>query len=124
MKVIKTFNYEPLNTVESKYFFGYTGGDKPKQIATSKQLWLLQDIANKLYHYYFCIETASEYVKQKELKTQIEETKRAIDEMTDVCLPISKENMDRKIKLLKQLLESTLPKLANIVEEALHIKSA
>ena len=55
MKVIHTFNYEPLNTVQSKYFFGYTGGDNPKRIATSKQLWKIQDLANKIYHYYFVL---------------------------------------------------------------------
>ena len=124
MKVIETFKYEPLNTVQSKYLFGYTGGDNPKEIATSKQLWLLQDISNKLYNYYYCIETASKYIKIYKLNNQMEDTKRAIDELTNLSLPMSKDNMNKKIKLVKQLLESTLPKLATLVEEALQDKSA
>ena len=99
MKVIHTFNYEPLNTVQSKYFFGYTGGENPKRIATSKQLW-------------------------KMLKIQMDDTKRVIDEMTNVSLPMSLDNMATKIKLLTELLESALPKLQNAVEVALEIKSA
>ena len=124
MKVIHTFNYEPLNTVQSKYFFGYTGGDNPKRIATSKQLWKIQDLSNKIYHYYFCIETAGENAVDKQLKLQMADTKRVIDEMTNVSLPMSLDNMAAKIKLLTELLESALPKLQNAVEVALEIKSA
>ena len=116
--------YKPLDTVQSKYFFGYTGGDNPKQLATSKQLWKIQDLVNKLYHYYYCIQTVGEKIKNKQIKNQIEETKATLDEMSCISLPISKENMDRKIKLLTQLLESTLPKLHNLVEESIQINSA
>ena len=124
MKVIHTFNYEPLNTVQSKYFFGYTGGDNPKRSATSKQLWKIQDLANKIYHYYLCIETAGEKANDEQLKLQIADTKRVIDEMTNVSLPMSLDNMAAKIKLLTELLESALPKLQNAGEVALEIKSA
>ena len=124
MKVINTFNYEPLNSVQSKYFFGYTGGDNPKMIATSKQLWKMQDLSNRLYHYYFCIETFGEKINHKQLQNQMDDTKRVIDEMTEVSLPISLENMNTKIKLLTELLESALPKLQKCVEEALEEQSA
>ena len=124
MKVINTFNYEPLNSVQSKYFFGYTGGENPKMIATSKQLWKMQDLSNKIYHYYFCIETFGEKINHKQLQNQMDDTKRVIDEMTEVSLPISLENMNTKIKLLTELLESALPKLQKCVEEALEEQSA
>ena len=124
MKVIHTFNYEPLNTVQSKSFFGYTGGENPKRIATSKQLWKIQDLANKIYHYYLCIETAGENADDKQLKLQMADTKRVIDEMTNVSLPMSLDNMATKIKLLTELLEAALPKLQHAVEVALEIKSA
>ena len=131
MKVINTFNYEPLNSVQSKYFFGYTGGENPKMIATSKQLWKMQDLSNKIYHYYFCIETFGEKINHKnnlsvfsKLQNQMSDTKKVIDEMTEVSLPISLENMNTKIKLLTELLESALPKLQKCVEEALEEQSA
>ena len=124
MKIVNTFNYEPLNTVQSKYFFGYTGGDNPKRIATSKQLWKIQDLANKISHYYLCIETAGEKADDEQLKLQMADTKRVIDEMTTVSLPMSLDNMATKIKLLTELLESALPKLQHAVEVALEIKSA
>ena len=52
------------------------------------------------------------------------DTKRVIDEVTNVSLPMSLDNMATKIKLLTELLESALPKLQNAVEVALEIKSA
>ena len=117
--------YKPLDTVQSKYFFGYTGGDNPKQLATSKQLWKVQDLVNRLYHYYLCIESVAEdKVKNKQITKQMEETKQTLDEMSCISLPMSKENMDKKIKLFTQLLESTLPKLHNLVEESIQINSA
>ena len=123
MKVINIL-YKPLDTVQSKYFFGYTGGENPKQIATSKQLWKVQDLVNKLYHHYYCIQTVGEQIKNKQIKKQIKDTKRTLDEISTISLPFSKENMDKKIKLLTQLLESTLPQLHNIVEESIQINSA
>lgn len=117
--------YKPLDTVQSKYFFGYTGGENPKQLATSKQLWKVQDVVNKLYHYYLCIEAVAEdKVNNKQIRKQMEETKQTLDELSCISLPMSKENMDKKIKLLTQLLESTLPKLHNLVEESIQINSA
>jgi hypothetical protein len=117
--------YKPLDTVQSRYFFGYTGGESPKQVATSKQLWKIQDLSNRLYHYYLCIEAVAEdKVNNKQIIKQMKETKQAIDDVSSVSLPCSKENMDKKIKLLTQLLESTLPKLHNIVEESIQINSA
>ena len=59
-----------------------------------------------------------------ELEKQIKDTKRTLDEISTISLPFSKENMDKKIKLLTQLLESTLPQLHNIVEESIQINSA
>jgi hypothetical protein len=52
------------------------------------------------------------------------ETKKAIDEMTAVSLPMSKENMNKKIKLLQQLLDSTLPKLSNLVQQTINEQTA
>ena len=125
MKVINTLqNYATLDSVQSKYFFGYTGGDKPTEIATSKQLWKIQDISNKLYHYYLTIETVADGIKSQELQNQLVETKKAIDEMTAVSLPMSKENMNKKIKLLQQLLDSTLPKLSNLVQQTINEQTA
>lgn len=124
MKIVNTLNYEPLNTVQSKYFFGYTGGDNPKRIATSKQLWKFQDLANKIYHYYLCIENAGEKTDDKQIKLQMADTKRVIDEITELSLPMSLDNMAAKIKLLTDLLESALPKLQETIEFELKSKSA
>ena len=44
MKILNTLEtYTTLNSVQSKYFFGVTSGDNPREIATAKQLWKLQD---------------------------------------------------------------------------------
>ena len=124
MKVINALaNYTALDSVQAKYFFGYTGGENPKEVATGKQLWKAQDLANRIYHLYLTIETVSDPIDNDNLQSHMKETKQAIDECTQISLPLSKENMGRKIELLTQLLDSTLPKLSGIVQKAIN-KSA
>ena len=52
------------------------------------------------------------------------DTKRMIDEMSEVSLPISKINTDKIIKLLIDMLESTLPKFSKLVQDYKFNKSA
>ena len=80
MKVINHLeNYKTLNSVQSKYFYGVTSGDSPREIATAKQLWKLQDLSNKLYHYYYAIESALDADESNAIMNHLDETKQAID---------------------------------------------
>ena len=125
MKILNTLEtYTTLNSVQSKYFYGVTSGDNPREIATAKQLWKLQDLSNKLYHFYYAIESVLDVCENKELMATLEDTKQAIDELTVLDLPMSKTNTDKKIKLLIDMLESTLPKFSNIVQQYKFNKSA
>tara|TARA_R100001463_G_scaffold48591_1_gene97863 strand:+ start:107 stop:484 length:378 start_codon:yes stop_codon:yes gene_type:complete len=125
MKVLNTLEtYTTLNSVQSKYFYGVTSGDNPREIATAKQLWKLQDLSNKLYHFYYAIESVLDVCENKELMATLEDTKQAIDELTVLDLPMSKTNTNKKIKLLIDMLESTLPKFSNIVQQYKFNKSA
>jgi len=118
MKVLNTLEtYTTLNSVQSKYFYGVTSGDNPREIATAKQLWKLQDLSNKLYHFYYAIESVLDVCENKQLMATLEDTKQAIDELTVLDLPMSKTNTDKKIKLLIEMLESTLPKFSNLVQQ-------
>ena len=125
MKVLNTLEtYTTLNSVQSKYFYGVTSGDNPREIATAKQLWKLQDLSNKLYHFYYAIESVLDVCENKEIMNTLYDTKEAIDELTVLDLPMSKTNTDKKIKLLIDMLESTLPKFSNIVQQYKFNKSA
>jgi len=125
MKILNTLEtYTTLNSVQSKYFYGVTSGDNPREIATAKQLWKLQDLSNKLYHFYYAIESVLDVCENKELMATLEDTKQAIDELTVLDLPMSKTNTNKKIKLLIDMLESTLPKFSNIVQQYKFNKSA
>ena len=125
MKVLNTLEtYTTLNSVQSKYFYGVTSGDNPREIATAKQLWKLQDLSNKLYHFYYAIESVLDVCENKEIMNTLYDTKQAIDELTVLDLPMSKTNTDKKIKLLIDMLESTLPKFSNIVQQYKFNKSA
>jgi len=125
MKVLNTLEtYTTLNSVQSKYFYGVTSGDNPREIATAKQLWKLQDLSNKLYHFYYAIESVLDVCENRELMDTLYDTKRMIDEMSEVSLPISKSNTDKKIKLLIDALESTLPKFSKLVQDYKFNKSA
>ena len=118
MKVLNTLEtYTTLNSVQSKYFFGVTSGDNPREIATAKQLWKLQDLSNKLYHFYYAIESVLDVCENKQLMATLADTKEAIDELTVLDLPMSKTNTDKKIKLLIEMLESTLPKFSKLVQD-------
>ena len=118
MKVINTLEtYTTLNSVQSKYFYGVTSGDNPREIATAKQLWKLQDLSNKLYHFYYAIESVLDVCENKQLMATLADTKEAIDELTVLDLPMSKTNTDKKIKLLIEMLESTLPKFSKLVQD-------
>ena len=118
MKVLNTLKtYTTLNSVQSKYFYGVTSGDNPREIATAKQLWKLQDLSNKLYHFYYAIDLVLDVCENKQLMATLEDTKQAIDELTVLDLPMSKTNTDKKIKLLIEMLESTLPKFSNLVQQ-------
>ena len=125
MKVLNTLEtYTTLNSVQSKYFFGVTSGDNPREIATAKQLWKLQDLSNKLYHYYYAIESVLDCDENAEIMNTLDETKQMIDELSKISLPMSKSNTDKKIKLLIDMLESTLPKFSNLVQQYKFNKSA
>ena len=125
MKVLNTLEtYTTLNSVQSKYFYGVTSGDNPREIATAKQLWKLQDLSNKLYHFYYAIESVLDVCENKEIMNTLHDTKEMIDEMSEVSLPISKSNTDKKIKLLIDALESTLPKFSKLVQDYKFNKSA
>ena len=118
MKVLNTLNtYTTLNSVQSKYFYGVTSGDNPREIATAKQLWKLQDLSNKLYHFYYAIESVLDVCENEQLMATLTDTKEAIDELTVLDLPMSKTNTDKKIKLLIEMLESTLPKFSKLVQD-------
>ena len=125
MKVLNTLEtYTTLNSVQSKYFFGVTTGEPVVEIATAKQLWKLQDLSNKLYHFYFAIETVLDVCENKEIMNTLYDTKRMIDELSEISLPMSKSNTDKKIKLLIDALESTLPKFSKVVQDYKFNKSA
>ena len=125
MKILNTLNtYKTLNSVQSKYFYGVTSGDNPKEIATAKQLWKLQDLSNKLYHYYYAIESVLDCDENAEIMNALDDTKRMIDELSELSLPMSKPNPDKKIKLLIDMLESTLPKFSKLVQDYKFNKSA
>ena len=125
MKILNTLNtYKTLNSVQSKYFYGVTSGDNPKEIATAKQLWKLQDLSNKLYHYYYAIESVLDCDENAEIMNALDDTKRMIDELSELSLPMSKTNTDKKIKLLIDALESTLPKFSKLVQDYKFNKSA
>ena len=131
MKVLNTLEtYTTLNSVQSKYFYGVTSGDNPREIATAKQLWKLQDLSNKLYHFYYAIESVLDVGDNRpvesveQLIATLKDTKQAIDELTVLDLPMSKTNTNKKIKLLIDMLESTLPKFSNIVQQYKCNKSA
>jgi len=125
MKILNTLNtYKTLNSVQSKYFYGVTSGDNPKEIATAKQLWKLQDLSNKLYHYYYAIESVLDCDENAEIMNALDDTKRMIDELSELSLPMSKTNTDKKIKLLIDMLESTLPKFSKLVQDYKFNKSA
>ena len=125
MKILNTLEtYTTLNSVQSKYFFGVTSGDSPREIATAKQLWKLQDLSNKLYHFYFAIESVLDVCDNKEIMNTLNDTKRMIDELSDISLPMSKINTDKKIKLMIDALESTLPKFSKLVQDYKFNKSA
>tara|TARA_B000000532_G_C18859529_1_gene403437 strand:- start:123 stop:500 length:378 start_codon:yes stop_codon:yes gene_type:complete len=118
MKVLNTLEtYTTLNSVQSKYFYGVTSGDNPREIATAKQLWKLQDLSNKLYHFYYAIESVLDVCENEQLMATLTDTKEAIDELTVLDLPMSKTNTDKKIKLLIEMLESTLPKFSKLVQD-------
>ena len=118
MKVLNTLEtYTTLNSVQSKYFYGVTSGDNPREIATAKQLWKLQDLSNKLYHFYYAIESVLDVCENEQLMATLTDTKEAIDELTVLDLPMSKANTDKKIKLLIEMLESTLPKFSKLVQD-------
>ena len=125
MKILNTLNtYKTLNSVQSKYFYGVTSGDNPREIATAKQLWKLQDLSNKLYHYYYAIESVLDCDENAEIMNALDDTKRMIDELSELSLPMSKTNTDKKIKLLIDALESTLPKFSKLVQDYKFNKSA
>lgn len=125
MKVLNTLKtYTTLNSVQSKYFFGVTTGEPVIEIATAKQLWKLQDLSNKLYHFYFAIETVLDVCENREIMDTLYDTKRMIDELSEISLPMSKSNTDKKIKLLIDALESTLPKFSKLVQDYKFNKSA
>ena len=125
MKVLNTLEtYTTLNSVQSKYFFGVTSGDNPREIATAKQLWKLQDLSNKLYHYFYAIESVLDCDENAEIMNTLDETKQMIDELSKISLPMSKSNTDKKIKLLIDMLESTLPKFSKLVQDYKFNKSA
>tara|TARA_Y100001935_G_C17308072_1_gene513761 strand:+ start:3003 stop:3380 length:378 start_codon:yes stop_codon:yes gene_type:complete len=125
MKILNTLNtYKTLNSVQSKYFYGVTSGDNPREIATAKQLWKLQDLSNKLYHYYYAIESVLDCDENAEIMNALDDTKRMIDELSELSLPMSKTNTDKKIKLLIDMLESTLPKFSKLVQDYKFNKSA
>ncbi len=125
MKILNTLNtYKTLNSVQSKYFYGVTSGDNPREIATAKQLWKLQDLSNKLYHYYYAIESVLDCDENAEIMNSLDDTKRMIDELSEMSLPMSKSNTDKKIKLLIDMLESTLPKFSKLVQDYKFNKSA
>ena len=125
MKILNTLkSYTTLNSVQSKYFYGVTSGDNPREIATAKQLWKLQDLSNKLYHYYYAVESVLDCDENAEIMNALDDTKRMIDELSEMSLPMSKNNTDKKIKLLIDMLESTLPKFSNLVQDYKFNKSA
>ncbi len=125
MKILNTLkSYTTLNSVQSKYFYGVTSGDEPREIATAKQLWKLQDLSNKLYHYFYAIESVLDCDENAEIMNTLDETKQMIDELSKISLPMSKSNTDKKIKLLIDMLESTLPKFSNLVQDYKFNKSA
>ena len=125
MKILNTLEtYTTLNSVQSNYFFGVTSGDNPREIATAKQLWKLQDLSNKLYHYYYAIESVLDCDENAEIMNALDDTKRMIDELSEISLPMSKSNTDKKIKLLIDMLESTLPKFSKLVQDYKFNKSA
>ena len=125
MKILNTLNtYKTLNSVQSKYFYGVRSGDNPRVIATAKQLWKLQDLSNKLYHYYYAIESVLDCDENAEIMNALDDTKRMIDELSELSLPMSKTNTDKKIKLLIDMLESTLPKFSKLVQDYKFNKSA
>jgi len=125
MKILNTLkSYTTLNSVQSKYFYGVTSGDEPREIATAKQLWKLQDLSNKLYHYFYAIESVLDCDENAEIMNALDETKQMIDEISKISLPMSKTNTDKKIKLLIDMLESTLPKFSNLVQDYKFNKSA
>ena len=125
MKVLNTLEtYTTLNSVQSKYFYGVTSGDNPREIATAKQLWKLQDLSNKLYHYFYAIESVLDCDENAEIMNTLDETKQMIDELSKISLPMSKSNTDKKIKLLIDMLESTLPKFSNLLQDYKFNKSA
>ena len=125
MKILNTLNtYTTLNSVQSKYFYGVTSGDEPREIATAKQLWKLQDLSNKLYHYFYAIESVLDCDENAEIMNALDDTKRMIDELSELSLPMSKTNTDKKIKLLIDMLESTLPKFSKLVQDYKFNKSA
>ena len=125
MKILNSLNtFKTLNSVQSKYFYGVTSGDEPREIATAKQLWKLQDLSNKLYHYYYAIESVLDCDENAEIMNALDDTKRMIDELSELSLPMSKTNTDKKIKLLIDMLESTLPKFSKLVQDYKFNKSA
>jgi len=125
MKILNTLkSYTTLNSVQSKYFYGVTSGDNPREIATAKQLWKLQDLSNKLYHYFYAIESVLDCDENAEIMNTLADTKQMIDELSEISLPMSKTNTDKKIKLLIDMLESTLPKFSNLVQDYKFNKSA
>ena len=125
MKILNTLkSYTTLNSVQSKYFYGVTSGDNPREIATAKQLWKLQDLSNKLYHYFYAIESVLDCDENAEIMNTLADTKQMIDELSEISLPMSKSNTDKKIKLLIDMLESTLPKFSNLVQDYKFNKSA
>ncbi len=125
MKILNTLNtYKTLNSVQSKYFYGVTSGDNPREIATAKQLWKLQDLSNKLYHFYYAIESVLDCDENAEIMNSLDDTKRMIDELSEMSIPMSKSTTDKKIKLLIDMLESTLPKFSKLVQDYKFNKSA
>tara|TARA_R100000697_G_C5310668_1_gene160640 strand:- start:35 stop:406 length:372 start_codon:yes stop_codon:yes gene_type:complete len=115
-------NYQPLSKVQSKYLLGVTHSDESTEVATGKQLWKLQDLANKCRAMAATITRYAE--KHKVAVSHSVSTTEVIDELCQVKLPLSKEHASTKIKMLDDMLSKHLVEYSNLVQASITAKEA
>ena len=115
-------NYQPLNKIQSRYLLGVTHSDEATEVATGKQLWKIQDLANK------CRAMASTITRYAEKYDVVVDhaisTTNLLDELCKIRIPMSKEHGSTKIKMLEDMLTNHLVEYSNLVQSAINAKEA
>ena len=113
-------DHRELTKEQSKFMFGVMGTSNTTPVCTGKQLWFIQDQANKAWYGFIKANHIAEHSGFD--ITIVDNLKQILELSCEMKMPIPKKEAQKIIERLLEFNETRLPELMKLIEQHIKLK--